>query len=68
MIDGQWRRAGLATGHREQRNVTAAGRLQVDVFQSRRALPILWSYFQHHVILVHLRIDDGDFRLAERVV
>ena len=44
------------------------GRMKVDVFQSFRALPILGSNFQHHVILIQLRVDDGHFRLAECAV
>ena len=42
--------------------------MQIDVFQPFRALPILRSDFQHHVVLIELRVDDGHFRLAEGAV
>ena len=60
---GEQRRHGIEPG--------AAGGLagsEVDVVQPRGILPVLRRHFQHHVILVELRVDDRDFRLAEGAV
>ena len=43
-------------------------RAQVDVFQAFRALPVARRDFQHHVVLVQLRVNDRDLRLAECAV
>ena len=43
-------------------------RVQVDVFQSLGTLPILRRNFEHNVILIQLRVDDGNFRLAKCAV
>jgi hypothetical protein len=69
MIDGERRRVRLAVGHSQQRNIAVAlGCVQIEVFQSLGALPILRSDFQHHVILIQLRVDHRHFRLAECAV
>ena len=68
MVDGQWRSVDLALGHGEQRNVPPAGRSKIDGVQPFRGLPILGSDFQHHVILIQLRVNDGDFRLTECII
>jgi hypothetical protein len=46
----------------------AVDELHVDVLQPFGGLPELGRDFEHHVILVELGVDDGDFRLAERAV
>jgi hypothetical protein len=60
----------LACGlrHRGQRNHALAGRIQVDVLQPFRALPVRRRHFQHHVILVELGVDDGNLGLAKGAV
>src|SRR5580704_8569636 len=68
MVDGEWGGAGLTCAHGLIRNAAAARCLKIDVFQSFRALPILRSNFEHNIILIQLGIDDGYFRLTERVV
>ena len=58
----------------QRRNRVHAGpvgirsRRKVDVVQPRGILPVLRRNFQHHVILVELRINDRDLRLAEGAV
>jgi hypothetical protein len=43
-------------------------RVEVDVFQALRALPVLGSHLEHDVVLIHLRIDERYLRLTEGVV
>ena len=81
MIDSQRNRIGLIFGHREKRYMTVVrsrravrsrrvdrGWRQVNVVESRRALPKLGRHFEDDVILIQLRVDDGYFRLTECIV
>src|SRR5215470_9686019 len=44
------------------------GLAHIDLVERFRRLPILWSGFHHHVVLVERRVDRRDLALAERVV
>ena len=68
MVDSERGRVGFARGHGLQRNISAGTTVKIDVFQSFRAFPILRCNFEHHVVLIQLRVDDGNFRLAECAV
>ena len=42
--------------------------MKINIPEAIRRLRKLWSDFQHHIILVQLRIDDGHFGLSECAV
>ena len=51
-----------------QRHLLPGVRLHVDIVERMRIALQLRINFEHDVILVLLRVDDGDLPLAERVV
>ena len=42
--------------------------IEIDILEAFRALPIRRRNFKHHVILIQLRINDGNFRLPKCAV